>query len=263
MDNAATAGHVSDGGGTAAAELLRFENASIGYGGRAILRDLDFSIRSADYLAIVGSNGSGKTTLLRALLGLIKPLGGGIRATTESTLHFGYVPQLQTVDEYFPLTVSEVVLMGRYGRLGALRRPGAADRERAQEALREVGIDHLSTHLYREMSGGQKQRTLIARALASDPDILVLDEHTNDLDIASEKSIMALIDRLHAERGLAIVMVSHSLNTVANHCRNIGIISEGLCRFAPVEDVLQPQYLEELYGVPLRVLEVEGTRVVV
>jgi ABC-type Mn2+/Zn2+ transport system ATPase subunit len=244
-------------------ELLRFENASIGYGRRTILRDLDFSICSGDYLAIVGSNGSGKTTLLRAMLGLLKPLSGSIGAVAGRTLHYGYVPQLQAVDEYFPLTVSEVVLMGRYGRLGALHRPAKADHERAQAALDEVGIQHLSTRLYRELSGGQKQRALIARALASDPDLLVLDEHTNDLDIASEKAIMALIDGLHAERGLAVVMVSHSLNTVVNHCSNIGIISGGECRFAPVENVLQPEYLEQLYGVPLRVLEMEGTRVVV
>jgi ABC-type Mn2+/Zn2+ transport system ATPase subunit len=248
---------------TSSSELLRFDNASIGYARRTILRDLDFSIRSGDYLAIVGSNGSGKTTLLRAMLGLLKPLRGSIGAVAGRTLHYGYVPQLQAVDEYFPLSVSEVVLMGRYGRLGALRRPAKADHERAQAALDEVGIQHLSTRLYRELSGGQKQRALIARALTSDPDLLVLDEHTNDLDIASEKAIMSLIDGLHAERGLAIVMVSHSLNTVANHCRNIGIISDAQCRFAPVEDVLQPEYLQQLYGVPLRVLETEGTRVVV
>jgi len=178
-------------------------------------------------------------------------------------LHYGYVPQLQTVDEIFPLTVLEVVLMGRYGRLGAWRRPGAADRERAMFALSEVGIEPHAQRLYREMSGGQKQRTLIARALASDPDLLVLDEHTNDLDITSEKSVMALIDRLHAERQLAVVMVTHSLNTVANHARRIGIINQGSCRFLPVETVLEPEFLSQLYGIPLQVLDVDGVKAVV
>jgi ABC-type Mn2+/Zn2+ transport system ATPase subunit len=244
-------------------DLLRFHEASIGYGRHVILRDLDFAVRSGDYLAIVGSNGSGKTTLLRAMLGLLKPLAGSIGGAASITLHFGYVPQLQTVDEFFPLTVREVVLMGRYGRLGAWRRPGAADHQRVSEALQEVDIEPLQDRLYRELSGGQKQRALIARALCSDPDVLVLDEHTNDLDIASEKSIMALIDRLHAERHLAVVMVSHSLNTVANHCRQIGIIRDGTCRLAPIEEVLQPAYLEQLYGVPLRVLEMDGVKVIV
>lgn len=243
-------------------ELLRFSNVRLGYGRRTILSNLDFSISAGDYLAIVGSNGSGKTTLLRALLGLFKPQYGRIEETRDR-LHYGYVPQLQAIDEFFPISVFDVVLMGRYGRLGALRRPGEADRERAHAALRETQIDHLSTRLYRELSGGQKQRALIARALCADPDILVLDEHTNDLDIGSEKSIMALIDRLHQERHLAVVMVSHSLNTVAGHARNIGIIREGRCDFAPVESIMQSEYLEELYGVPLRVVEVEGARFVI
>jgi ABC-type cobalamin/Fe3+-siderophores transport system ATPase subunit len=116
--------------------------------------------------------------------------------------------------------------------------------------------------LYREMSGGQKQRALIARAIIGEPDILVLDEHTNDLDIAGERNIMALIDRLHDEHHLAVVMVSHSLNTVANHARVIGLIRDGNCSFAPVESVMQSEYLREFYGVPLQVLEVDGRRVV-
>ncbi len=242
-------------------ELLQFQKVDLGYGRRRILQGVDFALSGGDYLAIVGSNGSGKTTLLRTLLGLLRPLSGKI--SSPRALHFGYVPQLQSVDEIFPLSVLEVVLMGRYGRLGALRRPTADDRARSLTALQEVGIENLAQRLYRDLSGGQKQRTLIARALVGEPDVLVLDEHTNDLDIGAEKAIMSLIDRLHNERHLAVVMVSHSLNTVANHCRHIGIIREGECRFAPVDEVMQEDYLRELYGVPLRVLEVEGERVIV
>ncbi len=242
-------------------ELLQFANVDLGYGKRKILQGVDFSLSGGDYLAIVGSNGSGKTTLLRTLLGLLRPLSGKVSSSRE--LHFGYVPQLQSVDEIFPLTVLEVVLMGRYGRLGIARRPTKDDHERALATLREVGIEHMAPRLYRELSGGQKQRTLIARALVGEPDILVLDEHTNDLDIGAEKAIMALIDRLHQEHQLAVVMVSHSLNTVANHCQQIGIIRDGACRFAPVPEIMNEAYLRELYGVPLRVLEVEGQRVIV
>jgi ABC-type Mn2+/Zn2+ transport system ATPase subunit len=199
MDNGASDATAANDADTST-ELLRFENASIGYGRRTILRDLNFSIRGGDYLAIVGSNGSGKTTLLRAMLGLLKPLSGSISAVAGRTLHLGYVPQLQSVDEYFPLTVSEVVLMGRYGRLGALRRPAKADRERAHAALNEVGIAHLSTRLYRELSGGQKQRALIARALTSGPDLLVLDEH-NTISTSLRKSHHVIVRRFAAERG--------------------------------------------------------------
>ena len=241
--------------------LLQFENVALGYGRKRILNDVTFAAARGDYLAIVGSNGGGKTTLLRALLGLLKPQSGTI--SRDENLHFGYVPQLQGVDEIFPLTALDVVLMGRYGRLGALHQPTKDDRERAVRVLDEVGIAHLAKHLYRDLSGGQKQRTLIARALVGEPDVLVLDEHTNDLDIAGEKAIMALLDRLHNEHNFAIVMVSHSLNAVANHCHEIGIIREGRCTFAPVGNVMNPQYLEELYGVPLRVLEHDGQRVIV
>lgn len=241
-------------------ELLQFQNADLGYGARRVLNGVNFTLWGGDYLAIVGSNGSGKTTLLRTLLGLLRPLSG--KVSTMPNLHFGYVPQLQGVDEIFPLTTLEVVTMGRFGRLGIARRATKDDRARSLRVLDEVGIAPLAPRLYRELSGGQKQRALIARALVGEPDVLVLDEHTNDLDISAEKAIMALIDKLHQERHLAVVMVSHSLNTVANHCKNIGIIRDGECVFAPVEEIMNESYLRELYGVPLRVLEVDGQRVI-
>jgi len=242
-------------------ELLRFANVDMGYGSRRVLSDVNFTLTRGDYVAIVGHNGSGKTTLLRTLLGTVRELSGDVIAAPG--LHYGYVPQLQTVDEIFPLTVLEVVLMGRYGRVGAGRRPGAVDRERAMHALDEVNLDMHANRLYREMSGGQKQRTLIARALAGDPDLLVLDEHTNDLDITSEKAIMALIDKLHAERNLAVVMVTHSLNTVANHAHSIGLINEGSCKFIPIGEVLAPEFLSKLYGIPLQVLDIGGVKAIV
>lgn len=228
------------------------------------MRDINLSLFPGDYVGIVGSNGSGKTTLLRTLLGLLRPQSGTLTMGGDGrVLHFGYVPQLQTVDEIFPLTVFDVVLMGRYGRIGALRRPGGVDRDKALSSLEEVGIGGLAPRLYRDLSGGQKQRALIARALANDPDILILDEHTNDLDITAERAIMGLIDRLHDERHLAVVMVTHSLNTVANHTSKIGILSDGQLELAPVDVVLEANYLEKLYGLPLRVIEVDGLKVVV
>lgn len=246
---------------TTPTELLRFDDADLGYGKRRILRSLDFVLNSGDYFAIVGSNGSGKTTLLRGLLGLIRPTTG--RITRRPNLHFGYVPQLQTLDEIFPLTVLDVVVMGRFGRLGAIKPVSKNDRAKSLAALEEVSLARLSNRLYRELSGGQKQRTLIARALVCEPDVLVLDEHTNDLDIAGERAIMDLIDRLHTERGLAVVMVSHSLNTVANHARQIGLIKDGRCNLADASHVMQPEYLQQIYQMPLRVLEVDGRKVVV
>lgn len=241
-------------------DLMRFSGASLGYGRRRVLNGLDFTIQRGDYVAIVGSNGSGKSTLLRAVLGLLRPLDGKVERTRG--LRFGYVPQLQTVDEFFPLTAGEVVLMGRYGRLGAARRPTKDDWSRVRTALADVEAPDLEERLYAELSGGQKQRALIARALVGEPDVLVLDEHTNDLDIAGERAIMALLDRLHGERHFALVMVSHSLNTVANHARSIGLIRDGRFSLAASEEVLRDEFLSEFYGVPLQVLESNGRKIV-
>ena len=241
-------------------ELLRFENVALGYGKKPILQDVSFVLGAGDYLAIVGANGAGKTTLLRGLLGLLSPKNGQVKRAPK--LRFGYVPQLQTVEELFPFTVLDVVLMGRYGQIGALKRPSAEDVQHALESLEETGIAAHAERLYRDLSGGQKQRTLIARALVCDPQVLVLDEHTNDLDIVAERAIMALIDDVHARHQMAVVMVSHSLNTVANHALEIGIINHGTFQTAPVEKVLQSAFLEKLYGVPLRVVEIEGVKVV-
>lgn len=241
-------------------ELLRFENATLGYGKRRILENLNFSISRGDYLAIIGSNGAGKTTMLRGLLGTLRPLSGRV---VRENVHFGYVPQLHTLDEIFPLSTLDVVVMGRFGRIGAGRRVAKADRDRAREAMGEAGIANLADRAFRELSGGQKQRALIARALANDPDVLVLDEHTNDLDIGTERAIMALIDELHAEKNLAVVMVSHSINVVAGHARGVGLIQNGSCVFAPTETVLDEDYLERTLGARLRVIEVDGRRVVI
>ncbi len=242
--------------------LLRFHDVAAGYGRHIVLQNLSFSIEKGDYLAIVGSNGAGKTTLLRTLLGLLPPVGGRLEMPCGA-LHFGYVPQLSSLDEIFPLTALEIVTMGLYGRLGALKRPGKIERERAREALQEVGIGDWENKLFRELSGGQKQRALIARALVAQPDILILDEHTNNLDIVGERAIMGLVDEVHAKHQIAVVMVTHSLGVVANHAKHIGLIREGRFDFAPVEIVMQSDYLSEFYGVPLRVLEIDGARAIV
>ena len=240
--------------------LLDFQEVALGYGTRPVLSNLNFSLQAGDFAAIVGSNGVGKTTLLRAVLGQLRPLSGSIGR--KEGLRFGYVPQARSLDETFPITAFEVALMGRYGRLGIARRPGPSDGEAAHRALREVGAEVFANRLFRDLSGGQKQRALIARALAVEPDVLVLDEHTSGLDIASERGITTLVDELHHERGLTIVMVSHELSSVANHAERIGLIHGGGCAFLPAAEVLESGHLERALGVPLRVVEVEGMKVV-
>lgn len=245
--------------------LLTFEAVDLGYGRRRVLTGLDFCVREGDYLGIVGPNGAGKTTLLKAVLGVLRPLEGRIRRQSAGggPLRFGYVPQLNTVDDVFPLTALDVALMGRYARIGLVRRPGKQDRQRALAALAQVGIEDLAGKLFRDLSGGQRQRVLMARALASDPDILVLDEPTNDMDIAAERATMDLIDRLRSERHLTILMVSHLLNVIVGHARQIAFLNAERFSILPVEQAVTEEHLQHVFGVPVRVGRSDGRLVVV
>jgi ABC-type cobalamin/Fe3+-siderophores transport system ATPase subunit len=242
-------------------ELVACEGVDLGYGKRRILKDFNLVLAAGDNLAIVGPNGSGKTTLLKALLGILRPLRGQVRRAAG--LRFGYVPQRQFVDEVYPFTVLDIALMGRYPLLGTFARPGQADREFTRQCLRHVDIADLAGHAYRELSGGQKQRVLIARALAGEPAVLVLDEPTNDMDLASEHAIMELVKHLREADGLTVVMVSHLLNVVANYADSLVILDNGTRITGSLSEVLSSENLSSLYGIPVEVGVCAGQRVVV
>ena len=179
--------------------LITFDHATLGYGRRVVLSDITFDIPAGDFLGLVGPNGAGKTTILRAILGSLEPLQGTV--TIEPGVRFGYVPQRDSVDYGFPLKVLDVVMMGRYDRIGLMRRPSQADRTLAADALDHVGIGHLAEQQLNALSGGQKQRVLIARALVGDPNVLVLDEPTNGMDLVSTTQILGLVRELHERDG--------------------------------------------------------------
>jgi len=249
--------------GAPRAPLISFEGVCLGYGAKEVLTDLRFTIHQGDYIGIVGPNGAGKTTLLKAVLGVTRPIRGRVTRHGEREAHrCGYVPQLNTIDDTYPLTVLDVVLMGRYPLIGLMRRPGKADRERALHALEQVGIADLAPRLFRDLSGGQRQRALMARALASDPSILVLDEPTNDMDIAGERATMELIDRLHHKNGLTVLVVSHLLNVLVPHVRRIAFLGAGDFRLLPIDEAITEEHLERLYQTPITVTVVDGRRVV-
>jgi ABC-type Mn2+/Zn2+ transport system ATPase subunit len=233
------------------AEMLAFEHADLGYGRRKVLTDLNLILEEGDFLGIVGPNGTGKTTILKAMLGILKPISGQVRRNSEA--RFAYVPQRQFIDEVYPLTVLDVALMGRYPLLGVFSRPGARDRDFVMECLRHVGIADLALRAYRELSGGQKQRTLIARALAAEPQTLILDEPTNDMDIGSEHAIMELLKHFHDADAITIVMVSHLLNVVANYAKKLALVDGGLKLVGSTETVLSSKNLSEIYAAPVEV----------
>ncbi len=262
-------------------DLIRFDNVTLGYRQRVVLRDLNFSIRTGEFFGIVGANGSGKTTILRALLGILRPLRGGVLVqiesgqydalpeggwcdltTTPGALRFGYVPQRGFLDEVFPLSARDVVAMGRYGLLGLLEWPGQRDRQLVAEALAHVGLSELAGQRFGDLSGGQKQRVLIARALASEARVLVLDEPTDGMDLEGQRGIMDLIARLQAEMGVTVVYVTHRLNELGNAAQRLLLLHEGAVRIGPVEEILTPAVLEQVYGVSVRVETFDGKRVV-
>lgn len=243
--------------------ILACDSVQMGYGRTVILPDVRLHIAPGAVLGIVGPNGAGKTTLLKTLLGIIPPVQGGVSFPAgREAVRFGYVPQRQVVDETYPLTAADVVLMGRYGRLGPMRRPGQQDRARAQAAIDAVGLTAVREQAYRELSGGQKQRILIARALVGEPTVLVLDEPTTDMDLASERAILDLVAQLHAEQGLTILVVSHLLHVVLNLATQVALVDHAVT-VVPIAEARTTACLSDFYGVPVCVAEVDGRYVAV
>ncbi|MCB9832476.1 MAG: ATP-binding cassette domain-containing protein [Planctomycetes bacterium] len=230
------------------------DGARIGHRGRPLIEELSLVLEPGDFLAIVGPNGSGKTTLLRTILGIIPPLAGSVHCSGP----IGYAPQRQELDPIFPFTAREVVAMG-------LLRPRADDdpepnprqlADRIAEALAACGVAALADRPFRDLSGGQRQRVLLARAMVSDPDVLVLDEPTNDLDLAGEHEVMELVSSLN-EAGRSVIIVSHMLHVVARHARRIALIHERRIEHGEVGLMLEPARLERLYGIPVAVHELD------
>lgn len=240
--------------------IIEFNKATLGYGRKIVLKDISFSISAGDYFGLVGPNGAGKTTLLRAILGTLQPLQGEVRC--DRSIRFGYVPQRDTVDYIMPYTVQEVVMMGRYHQIGLFRTPGKSDMDTVVESLRHVDIEDLRFRSFKDLSGGQKQRALIARALASKPAVLILDEPTNGMDLSSRTSILDLIHRLHMEDQLTVLMVSHILDDVANYVKRIAIVERDFFQVGDVDSVLTAKNLSTLYQMPVRVVDMDGSKII-
>jgi ABC-type Mn2+/Zn2+ transport system ATPase subunit len=241
--------------------LLRFDDVTLGYGRRPVLEHLSFSVERGEFLGLVGPNGAGKSTILRALLGLIRPLHGRLERAGQPVI--GYVPQREHVDTIIPVTAGEVALMGRAPRLGPLDRLGEVDRVAARRALERAGVAHLGGELLRDLSGGQQQRVLLARALAAEPEVLVLDEPTNGMDLRSEHAVVELLRELNRGQGLTVVLVTHLLPIGLNAATSILLLEGGRSLFGPVAEVLQEERLSDLYRTRVRVAEVAGRRTLV
>lgn len=242
-------------------EIIRLEGVALGYGRKRVLDGLNFGVRPGESLGVIGPNGAGKTTLLRGLLGLIRPMAGEIRR--REGLRFGYVIQRQFLDTSFPFTVLDIVRMGTLGCRGATTRGRRAAGQALRQAMEICGMWEIREALYREISGGQRQRALIARALVARPDVLLLDEPTNDMDMSGEERIMGLVEDVRQETGATVLLVSHLLHVVLNHVERLLFLTEREACIHPVEDLLSGDLLSGIYGCPVRVGTANGKRYLV
>jgi zinc transport system ATP-binding protein len=201
---------------------VQIRGLCVKYNGVPALEDIDLDIQEGSYVGILGPNGAGKSTLLKVILGLVKPSRGAVSVFGEPPERLrargaivGYLPQRPLGNPGFPVSVQDVVLMGRYGRLGLFRRVRREDREAAARSLERVGIGHLARRPVGELSGGEQQRVFIARALCVEPRLLILDEPTVSLDACAQDELYELVNRLKQEMGLTVLMVCHDVGAVS------------------------------------------------
>ena len=230
---------------------LELEDVSLGYDGRFVLRDVTLQIPHGARVAVVGPNGAGKSTLFKALAGLLPVRSGHILIHCQPLgSHqdcIAYVPQREDVDWRFPVTVADVVMMGRYGRMGWLRRPNAEDRAVVARSLEQMGIAALASRRIGELSGGQQQRAFLARALAQEPHILLMDEPFSGVDVGTQEATLALLDRLR-EQGVTTLVSTHDLTLAATRFEYAMLLNRRLVAFGPVGQVFTPEALTGTFG---------------
>jgi zinc transport system ATP-binding protein len=235
--------------------VVEVSQVDFAYDGPRVLEDITLTVQEGDFLGVVGPNGSGKTTLLKIILGLLHPLKGRVRVfgqTPERARHLvSYVPQHADLDASFPISVTDVVLIGRLGKAPVLGRYGKRDRQAAEEAMREAEIEALRHRRFGTLSGGQKQRVLMARALAGKPELLLLDEPTASIDGRVEQGIYELLKKLNEK--VTIILVSHDLGFISTYVNHVACVNRRLvCN--PTR-YITGDVIEACYGGPVHMLK--------
>ncbi|MCB4757409.1 MAG: ATP-binding cassette domain-containing protein [Elusimicrobia bacterium] len=237
--------------------LIQFDNVSLGYGAKKVLENVSCSIESGDLVGLVGQNGTGKTTFLKGILATIYPQKGTIEL--QDGKKFAYVPQIENLNLVWPLTIHEAVCLAtRSKRIFGKRMPEECIP--VEEAMRKVGISGVSETLLREVSGGQRQKTVLAQALSQKPDILLLDEPTRGLDVVAERDFLELLVRLNRDEGLTILFVTHTLQIPLNYMKKILLFHENAVTATTPEELVSTKILETIYHIPFLQHEQEGMR---
>lgn len=242
---------------------MDIQHVDAGYGKGLVIQDLTFQVPHGGRVAVVGPNGAGKSTLFKVLVGLLPVQAGHISIhglpLGDHQDCVAYVPQRGDVDWKFPVTVEDVVMMGRYGRLGLLKRPSAEDRRIVNECMHQLGIDNLVGHAIGELSGGQQQRVFLARALAQQPHILLMDEPFTGVDIGTQEATLELLEELH-HQSVTVLVSTHDLNMAAERFEQVLLLNHKLIGFGSPKEVLTPERIKTAFGG--KVLFINGAAIV-
>ncbi len=224
---------------------------TVAYKDKPVLWDIDVAVPSGILMAVVGPNGAGKTTMIKAILGLVKSAAGQVliygQPYSKQRHLVGYVPQRGSVDWDFPTNVLDVVMMGRYGRLGWVKRPGKAEREAALDALQKVGMADFSERQISQLSGGQQQRVFLARALVQDASVYFMDEPFQGVDAKTERAIIGILQELRSS-GKTVIVVHHDLQTVPEYFDWVTLLNVRRIAGGPVKEVFNDENLRLAYG---------------
>ena len=235
---------------------VQLRQVTVTYDGVTALDDVTLALTAGDQVAVVGPNGAGKSTLFNVIAGTLKPTQGVVNiygSGPQGHICVGYVPQRNRIDWRFPVTVSDVVMMGRVGQIGLLRWPRRQDRHLVEGALARVGMSALANRQIGELSGGQQQRVFLARALAQEAELLLLDEPLTGLDLPSQEAILGLLAELR-QQGVTVLVATHDLNQAAEHFAKVMLLNRRLIALGAPREVLTPRLLSQAYGSQLHIV---------
>jgi len=245
--------------------ILDISNLFVRFDSRLALDDVSFQLHHGERVAVVGPNGAGKSTLFKAIAGVLKPISGEIKVYGHGPgghICIAYLSQRSQVDWSFPVTVSDVVMMGRIGKLGLLRWPKHRDWEIVRQALADVGLEEIANRQIGELSGGQQQRMFIARALAQEAELMLMDEPLTGLDIGSQESIFTFLDDLQG-RGVTVMVATHDLDLAARRFDRVMLLNQRMLGFGVPEQVFTPEQLMSAYGGHIHLVETDDQLLVV
>lgn len=238
--------------------VIEINDLTVAYRFKPVLWDIDLEVPGGVMMAVVGPNGAGKSTLIKAVLDIVKPLAGTVRLLgkpyNQVRSKIGYVPQKGSVDWDFPTTVKDVVLMGTYGKLGWLRRPGKKERLLADQAIEKTGLSDLATRQISQLSGGQQQRVFLARALVQEAEIYFMDEPFQGVDVITERAIINILKELKS-RGKTVVVVHHDVQTVTDYFDWVTFLNVRKIAAGPVAQTFNNNNLELAYGAKFAIAD--------